>query len=102
MFNAQIGISVVPCYTRVNTSAPRPNESLDIPSPARVSGSAKAPYRLTMPTITVDKAQLYEALGREYTTEEFDELCFEFGEMRCPTLTMNVGLMSVDGRHRAR
>ncbi|KAI5792435.1 hypothetical protein DFH27DRAFT_503484 [Peziza echinospora] len=32
-----------------------------------------------MPTVTVDKAGLYEALGREYTTKEFDELCFEFG-----------------------
>ena len=32
-----------------------------------------------MPTISVDKAQLFKELGREYTTEEFDELCFEFG-----------------------
>ena len=32
-----------------------------------------------MPTISVDKAALFEALGRSYTTEEFDELCFEFG-----------------------
>lgn len=32
-----------------------------------------------MPTIPCDKADLYELLGREYTTEEFDELCFEFG-----------------------
>lgn len=32
-----------------------------------------------MPTIAVDKEDLYKALGREYTTEEFDELCFEFG-----------------------
>lgn len=32
-----------------------------------------------MPTIAVDKASLYKELGREYTTEEFDELCFEFG-----------------------
>lgn len=32
-----------------------------------------------MPTISVDKADLYEILGREYTTEEFDELCFDFG-----------------------
>lgn len=51
----------------------------------------------TMPTIAVDKAALFKELGREYvhvclfaervlilcsyryTTEEFDELCFEFG-----------------------
>ena len=50
-----------------------------------------------MPTIAVDKAALFEELGKEcvycpwkwgfkdadrslrYTTEEFDELCFEFG-----------------------
>ncbi len=32
-----------------------------------------------MPTISVDKEDLYELLGRSYTTEEFDELCFEFG-----------------------
>ncbi|KZZ94425.1 hypothetical protein AAP_01725 [Ascosphaera apis ARSEF 7405] len=32
-----------------------------------------------MPTVTVDKAALFEKLGRTYTTEEFDELCFEFG-----------------------
>ncbi|EXJ73108.1 phenylalanyl-tRNA synthetase, beta subunit [Cladophialophora psammophila CBS 110553] len=32
-----------------------------------------------MPTITVDKAALFQALGRDYTTEEFDELCFDFG-----------------------
>ncbi|CCX32535.1 hypothetical protein FPQ18DRAFT_376621 [Pyronema domesticum] len=32
-----------------------------------------------MPTISVDKYALFEALGQKYTTEEFDELCFEFG-----------------------
>ncbi|KAF5099429.1 hypothetical protein DV451_002962 [Geotrichum candidum] len=32
-----------------------------------------------MPTISVDKEDLYKSLGRSYTTEEFDELCFEFG-----------------------
>ncbi|OJJ60185.1 hypothetical protein ASPSYDRAFT_148400 [Aspergillus sydowii CBS 593.65] len=32
-----------------------------------------------MPTISVDKAALFKELGRGYTTEEFDELCFEFG-----------------------
>ncbi|KAJ5157280.1 Phenylalanine--tRNA ligase beta subunit [Penicillium canariense] len=32
-----------------------------------------------MPTISIDKAALFKELGREYTTEEFDELCFEFG-----------------------
>ncbi|ODO07299.1 phenylalanine-tRNA ligase, beta subunit [Cryptococcus wingfieldii CBS 7118] len=32
-----------------------------------------------MPTISVDKAELYRRLEKEYTTQEFDELCFEFG-----------------------
>ncbi|XP_011448986.3 phenylalanine--tRNA ligase beta subunit [Magallana gigas] len=32
-----------------------------------------------MPTITVNKEDLFKALGKRYTFEEFDELCFEFG-----------------------
>lgn len=32
-----------------------------------------------MPTIAVNKADLYKALGREYTKDEFDQLCFDFG-----------------------
>ncbi|KAI1384522.1 phenylalanyl-tRNA synthetase beta chain [Hypoxylon trugodes] len=32
-----------------------------------------------MPTISVDKYDLFEALGQKYTTPEFEELCFEFG-----------------------
>ncbi|KAG1752659.1 uncharacterized protein EDB91DRAFT_1343671 [Suillus paluster] len=32
-----------------------------------------------MPTISVDKAELYERLGHQYTTEEFDRLCFDYG-----------------------
>ena len=32
-----------------------------------------------MPTISVNKASLYKELGKEYTKDEFDELCFEFG-----------------------
>ncbi|KAI3403996.2 FRS1 [Candida oxycetoniae] len=32
-----------------------------------------------MPTIAVDKEDLFGLLGRSYTTEEFDELCFQFG-----------------------
>ncbi|KAF3922810.1 hypothetical protein ABW21_db0202231 [Orbilia brochopaga] len=32
-----------------------------------------------MPTIAVNKAELFASLGREYSTHEFDELCFEFG-----------------------
>ncbi|KAF9247332.1 phenylalanyl-tRNA synthetase subunit beta [Melanogaster broomeanus] len=32
-----------------------------------------------MPTIAVDKADLFERLGKQYTTEEFDRLCFDYG-----------------------
>lgn len=32
-----------------------------------------------MPTISVDKAELLERLGHQYTTEEFDRLCFDYG-----------------------
>ena len=32
-----------------------------------------------MPTVHVDKEHFYAALGRQYTTQEFDELCFQFG-----------------------
>lgn len=32
-----------------------------------------------MPTVAVDKEHFYAALGRTYTTQEFDELCFQFG-----------------------
>ncbi|KAF9464424.1 hypothetical protein BDZ94DRAFT_1354099 [Collybia nuda] len=32
-----------------------------------------------MPTIAVDKADLWDRLGQGYTTEEFDKLCFEYG-----------------------
>lgn len=32
-----------------------------------------------MPTISVDKEDLFEYLKQEFTTEEFDQLCFDFG-----------------------
>ncbi|SMN18562.1 similar to Saccharomyces cerevisiae YLR060W FRS1 Beta subunit of cytoplasmic phenylalanyl-tRNA synthetase, forms a tetramer with Frs2p to generate active enzyme [Maudiozyma saulgeensis] len=32
-----------------------------------------------MPTISVNKQQLFDLLGKNYTNDEFDELCFEFG-----------------------
>ncbi|KAI1330357.1 phenylalanyl-tRNA synthetase [Xylariaceae sp. FL0255] len=32
-----------------------------------------------MPTITCNKHDLFEALGQKFTTDEFEELCFEFG-----------------------
>ena len=32
-----------------------------------------------MPTVTVNRAELFKAIGQEFTDEEFDDLCFEFG-----------------------
>lgn len=32
-----------------------------------------------MPTLAVERDALFESLGRTYSDEEFDELCFEFG-----------------------
>ncbi|XWX01033.1 hypothetical protein V2A60_009058 [Cordyceps javanica] len=32
-----------------------------------------------MPTISVDKYKLFEALGRKYSREEFEDLCFDYG-----------------------
>ncbi|PHH84184.1 hypothetical protein CDD83_2345 [Cordyceps sp. RAO-2017] len=32
-----------------------------------------------MPTISVDKYKLFEALGRKFTRAEFDDLCFDYG-----------------------
>lgn len=32
-----------------------------------------------MPTLGVNRDDLFEALEQVYTEEEFDELCFEFG-----------------------
>ncbi|KAG9284749.1 hypothetical protein G9A89_001119 [Geosiphon pyriformis] len=32
-----------------------------------------------MPTVNVDKEVLFQTLGKQYSTEEFREVCFEFG-----------------------
>jgi len=32
-----------------------------------------------MPTVSVKRDELFEALGKKYTDEEFDELCFQYG-----------------------
>ncbi|PVH86884.1 phenylalanyl-tRNA synthetase [Cadophora sp. DSE1049] len=50
-----------------------------------------------MPTISVDKAELYKALGQEYTTAEFEELCFEFG-IELDEDTSNSELPIVNGK----
>ena len=43
-----------------------------------------------MPTVGVERDELFKVLGRSYTDKEFDELCFEFG----------IELDEVRGRHR--
>ena len=32
-----------------------------------------------MPNVTLIRSHLFEAIGRQFTDKEFDELCFEFG-----------------------
>lgn len=32
-----------------------------------------------MPTVAINRDALFRALGKDYTDEEFDELCFQFG-----------------------
>lgn len=32
-----------------------------------------------MPTVSVDKEHFFASLGKQYTNQEFDELCFQFG-----------------------
>ena len=33
----------------------------------------------TMPTVGIEREQLFRALGRSYTEQEFDQLCFDYG-----------------------
>ena len=40
---------------------------------------AEAFWHHTMPTLGVNRDDLFDALGQVYTEQEFDELCFEFG-----------------------
>ena len=54
------------CSDVPNGPATHPNTN---PSPPRVS--------LVQPTVNVNRDELFEALGKKYTDEEFDELCFE-------------------------
>ena len=32
-----------------------------------------------MPTVSVDKEHFFQALGEQFTTKQFDDLCFQFG-----------------------
>lgn len=45
----------------------------------RVACLPSSKHFANMPTVGVSRTKLFEALGKSYTDEEFDELCFEFG-----------------------
>lgn len=49
------------------------------PEQTFLSSTAHHSPRSTMPTVSVDKEHFFASLGKQYTTEEFDELCFQFG-----------------------
>ena len=44
-----------------------------------LQSSSKHNTKATMPTVAIERNALFTHLGRTYTDEEFDELCFEFG-----------------------
>ncbi|TPX48849.1 phenylalanine---tRNA ligase [Synchytrium endobioticum] len=49
-----------------------------------------------MPTVNVDKECLFKALGKSFTTKEFEELCFEFGiELEDDTTEMEMAIKEV-------
>nr|CAG4640742.1 EOG090X03QT [Eulimnadia texana] len=51
-----------------------------------------------MPTISVNRDLLFKALGKTYTEEEFDELCFQFGiELDEVTTEKQAGIESGSG-----
>lgn len=41
--------------------------------------SNSAPFLRKMPTVSVNRDRLFEALGRKFTSDEFQLLCFDFG-----------------------
>lgn len=48
-----------------------------------------------MPNITVIRSRLFEAIGRSYTDEEFDDVCFEFGVEIDDVMTETVEVFSM-------
>ncbi|KAJ3331687.1 hypothetical protein HDU76_002489 [Blyttiomyces sp. JEL0837] len=55
-----------------------------------------------MPTVNVDKELLFQALGRTYTTAEFEDLCFDFGiELEEETSEMEMAAKEV-GAEKAK
>jgi len=55
------------------------NNHLPLPSRHSQVWLSNFQYRIIMPTIAVEKELLFSKLGRSYTDNAFDELCFEFG-----------------------
>jgi len=47
--------------------------------PSKASQTAVSSAAAAMPTVSVGRDRLFAALGRTYTQEEFEALCFEFG-----------------------
>ena len=47
--------------------------------PLELTGRSLCQETVEMPTISVDKQDLFDFLKEEFTTEQFDQLCFEFG-----------------------
>ncbi|KAK4057224.1 phenylalanine--tRNA ligase subunit beta [Microbotryomycetes sp. JL221] len=57
-----------------------PNAAMPPPPPDMYAAPYSAvPYWKYLPTITVDRDNFFEKLGKHYTTNEFDELLFEYG-----------------------
>uniref|UniRef100_A0A8B9FD66 Phenylalanine--tRNA ligase beta subunit n=1 Tax=Amazona collaria TaxID=241587 RepID=A0A8B9FD66_9PSIT len=58
--------------------------------------------RAAMPTVSVKRDLLFQALGRIYTDEEFNELCFEFG-LELDEITTEKDIISKEkGEDRAK
>ena len=51
-----------------------------------------------MPNVTLVREHLFDAIGKQYTDAEFDELCFEFG-VEVDDVETQVVEFTVDGLH---
>ena len=48
-------------------------------SPRRKIATSRRAHAFAMPTVNLNRDELFARLGKTYTEDEFDELCFEFG-----------------------
>ena len=46
-----------------------------------------------MPTVGIPRDPLFEGLGRKFSVEEFEELCFEFGIELGVSTSLNLDLI---------